>query len=250
MKPVSQRVRFVIVTAAALAMTVLTFSLGQWQLARAAQKEALQKAIQSQAQLPVIDGTSLLRTDESGRAALIHRRIQLKGKWLQNQTVYLDNRPMQGRPGFWVLTPLQLEDASDAAAVLVQRGWIPRDFQERTRLAPVTTPDAPVAIEGRIAPAPAKLYQFDGAETGRIRQNLSIAAFAQEIGVPLVDVLVLQTGPASEGLQRDWPEPASGVDKHYGYAFQWFALSALVAGLYTWFQLIAPRRQKKTVSTV
>jgi surfeit locus 1 family protein len=34
------------------------------------------------------------------------------------------------------------------------------------------------------------------------------------------------------------------VHKHYGYAFQWFALSALTCGLYAWFQLIRPRRRQ------
>jgi surfeit locus 1 family protein len=171
--------------------------------------------------------------------------VQLQGKWQTAQTIYLDNRPMNGRPGFWVVTPFKLEGAGpDAAAVLVQRGWIPRDFQERTRLAPVNTPLETVALEGRIAPAPGKLYAFGGAEHGRIRQNLDIAAFAQEIRVPLIDALVLQTGAASDGLLRQWAEPATGIDKHYGYAFQWFGLCALVVGLYAWFQILLPRRQK------
>ena len=39
-------------------------------------------------------------------------------------------------------------------------------------------------------------------------------------------------------LRRDWPEPTTGVDKHYGYAFQWFGLSVLVVLLYVWFQLV------------
>ena len=37
--------------------------------------------------------------------------------------------------------------------------------------------------------------------------------------------------------------PAADVHKHYGYAFQWFALCALIVGLYVWFQLIRPRRR-------
>jgi surfeit locus 1 family protein len=52
-------------------------------------------------------------------------------------------------------------------------------------------------------------------------------------------VLVVQTGARfSEGLQRDWPEAASGVDKHYGYAFQWFGCARLIALLYVWFQVV------------
>ena len=59
------------------------------------------------------------------------------------------------------------------------------------------------------------------------------------------DVSLQQIGGPSEGLQRDWPAPALGVERHYGYAFQWFGLSALVAILYVWFQFIAPRRKSR-----
>jgi surfeit locus 1 family protein len=50
---------------------------------------------------------------------------------------------------------------------------------------------------------------------------------------------------ASEGLLRDWPQAGSGIEKHHGYAFQWFGLSALIALLYVWFQIVRrfiPRR--------
>jgi surfeit locus 1 family protein len=55
-------------------------------------------------------------------------------------------------------------------------------------------------------------------------------------------VSMLQTGVANEGLLRDWAAPNLGVDKHYGYAFQWFGLCALVFVLYIWFQVIRPLR--------
>jgi surfeit locus 1 family protein len=47
---------------------------------------------------------------------------------------------------------------------------------------------------------------------------------------------------AADGLHRHWPPPAVDVHKHYGYAFQWFALAALILGLYVWFQVLAPYR--------
>jgi surfeit locus 1 family protein len=28
-------------------------------------------------------------------------------------------------------------------------------------------------------------------------------------------------------MVRDWPAPSLGVEKHQGYAFQWYALSAM-----------------------
>ncbi|MES1163417.1 MAG: SURF1 family protein, partial [Rhizobacter sp.] len=49
---------------------------------------------------------------------------------------------------------------------------------------------------------------------------------------------------AGDGLLREWPRPAVDVQKHYGYAFQWFALCALMAGLYVWFQLVRPRLRR------
>jgi surfeit locus 1 family protein len=119
-----------------------------------------------------------------------------------------------------------------------------RDFVDRTRLTPIQTQTTEVRIQGRMAPGPAKLYAFKGADTGLIRQNLDIQAYAEEIRQPLIPVLVLQTGAASEGLQRDWAAPNNGVDKHHGYAVQWFALCALVLGLYAWFQGIVPLRRR------
>ena len=175
-------------------------------------------------------------------AALSDRRVDITGLWLAAQTLYLDNRPMNGRPGFWVMTPLQLSGTDKV--VLVQRGWIARDFVDRSRLAPVETSAPEVRLQGRMAPAPAKLYAFKGADTGLIRQNLDIGVLAAETGLPLLPVLVLQTGPASEGLQREWAAPNTGIDKHHGYAFQWFGLSALVLGLYVWFQWIVPLRRR------
>ena len=178
----------------------------------------------------------------------------LQGRWLPEHTVYLDNRQMQGRPGFFVLTPLQLSGGG-AGVVLVQRGWVARNFQDRTQLPSVTTPaDAEVRIQGRVALSPSRLYEFQGGDSAqgssRIRQNLDLAAFRTETGLAFAPLTVLQTGPvgdAGDGLLRDWPVVGAGVEKHYGYAFQWFGLCGLIALLYVWFQIvrrfIRPRSQ-------
>ena len=236
--------RFWVVTVAALLTAALTFSLGQWQLGRAAQKMALQASLDQKKMLPPWVNAVLLAKNDA--ALQVDRRIELTGRWLTRQTLYLDNRPMNAKPGFWVMTPLRLTGSEKV--VLVQRGWIPRNFEDRTAIAPIETPEETVTLMGRMSPAPAKLYAFKGADAGSIRQNLEIAAFAAETGLPLLPVLVIQIDPASEGLQRDWAAPNTGVDKHYGYAVQWFGLSALVIGLYIWFQLIVPYRQRRPVS--
>jgi surfeit locus 1 family protein len=171
-----------------------------------------------------------------------HRPVRLRGRWVAGQTVFLDNRQMASRVGFYVVTPLRLEGRSDA--VLVQRGWVPRDLRDRTLLPAVATPDAVVEVIGHIAPPPARLYQFSAATSGVIRQNLDPVGFAAESGLTLTPISVLQDdSPATlgDGLLRRWSRPAADVHKHYGYAFQWFALCALMAGLYVWFQLVRPR---------
>jgi surfeit locus 1 family protein len=232
----SARLRFALVTLAAVVVALLTARLGVWQLSRADEKTASQAAIEQQSLQPVLE---VLPSDAQPASTWHHRRVHLQGRWSAAHTVYLDNRQMMnGRPGFFVVTPLVL---ADGRAVLVQRGWLPRDVDERTRIDDAPAPAGDVSVEGRIAPPPARLFEFEGADTGRIRQNIEIEAFARETGLRLVPLSVLQTGPADK-LLRNWPAPATGVGKHHGYAFQWFALSSLVVILYVWFQFIQPRR--------
>lgn len=226
--------RRVVVAVAAVAAVVVTLSLGRWQLDRAAQKEALAQSIQTQGRKLALTASEIMQA--SPRDALVHRTVRLQGRWLSDRTIYLDNRQMQGRVGFFVLTPLQLADSP--AVVLVQRGWAPRNFENRSALPAIQTPSESVVVEGRMAPPPSKLYEPGPSSTGAIRQNLGLTQFREETGLPLLtDLSVVQTGAASDGLLREWPEINLGVDKHYGYAAQWFALAALIVVLYAWFQL-------------
>ena len=236
--------RWLVLGMALLGMGV-TFSLGLWQLGRAAEKTAFQDAKTQQADKVALDGRTLgsALDDQAQRAGLIHRRMVLMGRWLPQHSVFLENRQMNAKPGFFVLTPLQIEGTN--GVVLVQRGWAQRSFTDRAALPAIQTPEGQVEIEGHLAPWPSRLYDFGGVEQGPIRQNLDLQAFRQETGLGLLDVSLLQSGPASEGLLREWPVVASGVEKHHGYAFQWFGLSGLIALLYVWFQIVHPRRQKR-----
>ncbi len=239
MSPVLRRM---VVLLAALAAVALTARLGLWQLDRAQQKTALQAALDTRRSLPPLPAAELAQT-EAQAALQHHRATTLQGRWLDQHTLYLDNRQMRARPGFFVLTPLALPDGT---AVVVQRGWLPRDQLDRTRVqAPALPVDGLSSVHGRIAPGPGRLYEFEAAASGVIRQNLNLADFAAETGLRLRPVTLVQEEadtPLADGLLRDWPQPATGVAKHHGYAFQWFALSTLILGLYVWFQLIRPRR--------
>lgn len=226
---------------AALVVAAVTARLGWWQLDRAAQKEAIQRSLDERRALPVLrQAQAPVRADAV--PAVQDRLVQLQGRWLPEHQVLLDNRPMSGRTGFYVVMPLLL---ADGTAVVVQRGWLPRHATERTRIAPFETPAGPVDVQGRIAPALARLYEFEAAASGTIRQNLDLDPYAQQTRLQLRPWVVVQQDPATaDGLLRQWSAPAAGVHTHYGYAFQWFSLSALTLGLYVWFQLIRPYRSR------
>jgi surfeit locus 1 family protein len=239
--PPATRWRFAVVLIAALTGVAVTARLGVWQLDRAAQKQALQRSMDERSVLPPLPASELADTAASA-AGQFQRRIEFRGRWIESGTVFLENRQMNGRTGFDVVTPVQPEGPGDA--VLVQRGWYPRDLLDRTRLPTVPPEPGIVTVIGRIAPPPARLYEFAGAASGPIRQNLDVAAFSRELARPLRPLSIVQDRPsgASDVLMRQWPQPGAGIARHHGYAFQWFALSALMTGLYVWFQIIRPRR--------
>lgn len=231
-----------VVLLAAVLTAAVTARLGFWQLDRAAQKTTLQQAREDKGRLPPLTGAELAG-EASAAAGQWYRRAAVEGRWAGDQTVYLDNRSMAGRVGFFVVTPLVL---NDGRAVMVQRGWLPRDLLDRSRIAPHRTDQGLVKVVGRIAPTVSRLYELGDEAPGVIRQNLDLAAYAGEIRRPLLPLVIVQEQPATgtdDGLARLWPEPASDVHKHYGYAFQWFGLCALVTVLYVWFQVIRPRRR-------
>ena len=238
-----------------LAMTVLvasiTVQLGYWQLGRAQFKESVYATEQAQAILPPLTEQDFaLRPDSS---ANLQRRIHVQGKWLSHWTLFLENRTLNGKPGFWVFTPLEI---APGQVLLVQRGWVARDLVQSDKLPPIETPTGLVHVQGRWVPAPSKMVELsttsalpsDSQRPGPLRQNIDMAAFSEETGLAFI-ANVIQTGAPSDGLQRDWPASLSGADKNRAYAMQWFALALLSVGLFAWFQIIQklkndPRPQK------
>ncbi|CAG9175218.1 SURF1 family protein [Cupriavidus respiraculi] len=230
---------------AALVVIAVTCALGNWQLNRAHEKlDRAERLRVLAAQPPVVVTGAPLTTE------VVERRVRVRGRFDPARTVLLDNRPhgngKDSRAGFLVLTPLRVSGAADGAAgVLVLRGWLPRDAQDRTRIAPFATPEDDVQLEGVALAAVPKVYALggDGAETGPIRQNVELAEFAREHGMPLQPFVFQQRSDTGDGLARDWPAPDHGADRHYGYAFQWFGLAALtlvLTILLTWRRARAP----------
>ncbi len=242
--PAAARARNLLVLLAALASVALAFRLAFWQLDRATQKETLQSQLVARESEPPLAASALARRPEDV-AAQAYRRVDLVGHWLPERTVFLDNRQMQNKIGFFVLTPFLLDASNEA--VLVQRGWVGRNFNDRAALPSLVTPSGRVDVEGKVALTPSRMFEFSAAASGPIRQNVDPASFAQETGLALLPLAIVESATpanAHDGLERHWPAPATNVQMHYGYAFQWFAIGTVIASLYVWFRILRPRQRR------
>jgi cytochrome oxidase assembly protein ShyY1 len=223
----SFRFRWVPFLAAALVVAV-GISLGNWQLRRAEQKLALQEQMLMRAEFAPVNSNALTpeQTPEE------FRRVMAKGEFIASWAVYLDNRPYQGRAGFYLLMPFKL--AGSEQSVLVMRGWFPRDAINREHIPTITVPEGVTHLEGRVRASTGKVMQLGEAaalQPGSIAQNVDVEEFARASKLSLQTFIIEQTNDAADGLVRDWPIPSVGIDKHKGYAFQWYSL-ALVAAVF------------------
>jgi surfeit locus 1 family protein len=217
-----------------------TARLGVWQLSRAHQKENAAALVAERSREPPLPAAALA-TDAAGAAAQWQRRIEVDGRWDAAHTVFLMNRTMDARSGFYVMTPLRLPSGD---AVVVQRGWIARDDARPMAAPPVPTAGGTVRVSGHVAPWPAHWIELGQPVPGPVRQNLEPAAFASETGLSLRPAIVVEDegpGAPSDGLRRDWPPPDIGTATNYGYAAQWFAMSVGFLGLWTWTQFFRRR---------
>ena len=251
-----------IAVVAGLLLALLTARLGVWQLDRAQEKTALAEVARQRAQaLPWQSADWPCEAHAALEQVLpLRQPVALKGHWLPRHTVFLDNRPLGGRPGFFVITPLRLSNsACPGAVVLVQRGWWPRDALDRQRLPTWQDTTDEVEVRGEVLAHVSRTYALGdepaplASAPAMLRQNVDEAFWRARMGQSPLPGAVLQRHAEmashgvveAPGLLRDWPEPDVGVAKHHGYAAQWFALSGLSLGLTVWFAWWRPRRQAK-----
>lgn len=212
---------------ATVILVALGIALGNWQQGRADQKTALRERMNLRAaQAPVALGAAPVPL-----ASLEYRRVTVTGQFVPGWPVFLDNRPYQGRVGFYLVMPFRI--AGSNMHVLVARGWLPRDPADPRKLPAYATPAGPVTIEGMVAGSVGHLMQLGTParlEPGAIVQNATPAEIAQASGLALQPFFVQQSGPEAPFV-RDWPLPSTGIEKHQGYAFQWYALAGM-AGLF------------------
>jgi len=167
------------------------------------------------------------RADEKRALAARLERVAVVGEFVPRYTVYLDNKVRRGKAGYEVVTPLKLRGSAEH--VLVDRGWVEAG-KTRDLLPEVPTPPGELRVEGlALEHLPRSLPLMERGL--RVRQNLSVPAYAEETGLRLQPRVIEQHSSAPDGLARDWPPHEAGAEKSEAYAFQWYSLAALAAVL-------------------
>ena len=205
--------------------------LGVWQIERAAHKEGLLQAFNSEQESPPIRLTSQ-SPDWS--------RVFVDGIFDSSRQILIDNQIHKGKVGYKIFTPFRFDDNK---IVLVDRGWIAQGqsrsdlpqldiLEKKSRIiATVTSPEQGVLAGSELLTN----------EWPRVSQTKAVEVIASAFKEPILDiVLVLDPGSSqiTEFIQIK-PFAITPV-KHYGYAMQWFTMSIVLLGMF----LYALKREK------
>jgi surfeit locus 1 family protein len=204
-------------TAAALVAMVLTASLGQWQLNRAAEKLSVQTEYEIKASQPAVIYDSKNNLIKS----ITYRNIRAIGKFDTQAEIFLDNKFHNDKPGYHVITPLRVGEND---YVLINRGWVARGSDYRI-IPTVKTPQGSVTIEGIAVPPSGKFLELSKQTVeGKVWQNLVLSRYMEQTKLSVAPLVIQQQNDTGDGLPRVRERPDTGIAKHQGYAFQWFAL--------------------------
>lgn len=207
-----------------VALCALGVTLGQWQTGRAQEKEMIASATQARASLAPLQAHELMGISSE----LAFRQTSLSGEFVADWPLYLDNRPLHGVAGFYVMMPFRI--AGSDRHILVARGWQARNPNNRTLMPVLNTPVGAIRLDGVLRVSIDRVMQLGQTAAlvpGAIVQNITAQDVAKQTSLKMFDLVLEQTSILEDGLQRDWPLPSAGADKHRAYAFQWYALSLM-----------------------
>ena len=201
--------------------------LGLWQISRAQEKRAAQDAFGRQANYTrFVDGMDVAP----------FQQLSAEGAFDGERQFLLDNIVVDGRNGHYVVTPLVYSD--DEPVLLVNRGWIPRSGAT-VDPATLVVPETRVTVRGRAGTLPRAGYRMGTAiESPSTWPQHAVFPTPDDVAASLgreVQPFVLLLSPTEEhGFLRRWAPAEMGPGRHYAYAFQWFAMALVLAGLLAW----------------
>ena len=235
-----------------LALAVVCVFLGNWQMARLAEKDALIVTVDARltaAPVPVPTADSWATLDTQ---SFIYQPVTLTGtyRYTQTTTVFTalaDPKGQYGGPGYWVMTPFELVGGG---TVFINRGFVPQDLQEAAALGDLHGDDpGPVTISGVFrAPEAAGFMTPEADMSNRIewvRDPVRLAAMVDPALAPIapfyIDLPAGQLGDLPQGGETVVTFP----NNHFGYALTWYGF-AIVAVVMLGFWLTRQARQPTT----
>lgn len=169
---------------------------------------------------------------------LRYREVKALGNYDQNHQFLIDNQVVEGKAGYFVITPFILNGSNKA--VLVNRGWVLLN-QDRSILPEISFNDDDTSISGRINNFPSVGYKLKGAEIPTdgwpsVVQVIDKAVLEKRLGYPLFPFQVQLGKDQANGYWREWRIGVTITpEKHKAYAFQWFGLAITLVILFIWF---------------
>jgi len=218
------RSRFFIPASLIIATLVLLISLGFWQLDRADEKRAIEDQIASanSGDVELVTSVEFLKDKE-------YYHVRLQGSYIEGKQFIYDNQIVDQISGYYVLTPLVLK--GDSKAVLINRGFIPWNGR-RDKLADIDIADKLTEVKVQIS-KPVKRMELEASElTGDfpvLIQALDLDEMSTIAALDFASVIGLLSPESDNGFVRQWEPYTGSIERHIGYAIQWFLMALVLA---------------------
>jgi surfeit locus 1 family protein len=241
---------------AALVLASAGFTaLGVWQLERLQWKRVLIGRVEARIHAAPVAAPGPSEWLDVRRDTHEYRRVRLQGRFLPGLDTRVQAVTVHG-PGFWVLTPFE---TSDGTLVLVNRGFVPRDWpgeaptarRDVTGLLRLSEPGGGFLRRNDAAAGRWHSRDVDAIAAARGLVNVAPYFVDEEAGARVAaGPAANSSAPAGATLGASagsWPRAGLTVvrfrNQHLGYALTWFALALMSAGAAAWVLRDARRRQ-------
>ena len=221
-------------------------ALGTWQVQRMAWKHELIARVDARIHATAVPAPDSAQWPGVGRASHEYLRVTVKGRFLHEQEALVQATTALGA-GFWVLTPLQVDDGT---VVWINRGFVTPTARNPANRGKVS-PEGEVSVTGllRISePGGAFLRNNDPAANRWHSRDLDALSTSRGLPQEIVAPYFIdeESGPggksAEPGQFKDGPWPVAGLtvvrfsDSHLVYALTWYglALGLLAAMAFVW----------------
>ncbi len=213
-------------TTAFIVAFICFIQLGFWQLERASEKNNINSnyTLRQDDTLINLNNTNSINNKE----ALLWRRAEVNGSFLNKKNIILDNQIFNQIAGFNILTPFLIKDSN--YVVLINRGWHP-NLASRDLIPDIQNLEGIKALKGHIAKFPSSGISLgqDNIETLNASvfrmQRLDFDKLKYFLTFNLLPYMIYIDPLIDKGNYNTFKLPAPDSEKNYGYAFQWFAFA-------------------------